>query len=121
MPARRKVVSHRMRIQRNILASNVERLIAERYAGKSFTAAAAEIQQATGISLSSLQRITSRGTGPSIDTLVELAYHLGSSVIDLLTEEKKRESVLPVSRNAIGAPTDGQPLPSRRSPVAKAV
>lgn len=109
-----------MRVQRNILATNVERLIADRYEGKSFTAAAADIQQATGISLSSLQRITSRGTGPSIDTLVELAYHLNSSIVELLTEEKQG-SKLPVSRGATGEPPDGQHLPRRRPPSANAV
>jgi hypothetical protein len=37
-----------------------------------------------------MQRIMSKGTGPSVDTLADLAWHLGSTVAEILTIEAEK-------------------------------
>lgn len=66
------------------MVANLERQIAREYPGIAQSTAYYKIEEATGISFSSMQRIMSGGTGPSIDTLSDLARHLGSSVSEIL-------------------------------------
>lgn len=67
------------------MVANLERWIRKEYPGISMTAAYEAIGEATGNSLSTMQRIMSGTTGPSIDTLADIAHHLGTTVSDLLT------------------------------------
>ena len=89
MPVRQKIVSHWARKTREALVSNLQAQIEANYRGLSITAAYEKIEAGTGISLSSMQRIMSGNTGPSIDTLADLAHHLGTTVADLLTVRKE--------------------------------
>ena len=88
MPARRKIVSHAARKVRDTMVANLKESIAAKFPNHSETAAFEKIRDDTGISLSSLQRITSGSTGPSIDTLADLAHCLGTTIQDLLTPRK---------------------------------
>lgn len=81
-----KLVSHAARKGRKRMVSNLERLIAREYPNMSPTAAYEAIQEAIGISLSSMQRIMSGKTGPSIDTLSELGHHLGADLTEILAD-----------------------------------
>jgi hypothetical protein len=82
-----KVVSHAARKQRLAMVANLERLIAREYPNASPTAAYEAIGEATGNSLSTMQRVMSGKTGPSIDTLADIAWHLGATVSEILTIE----------------------------------
>jgi len=86
---------------------NLGRRIREVYPKLSLTAAYAKIGQDTGNSLSSFQRIMSGKTGPSIDTLSDIAHNLGCSVGDLLSP---RKDALPAAPSGAVA----QPLQQRR-------
>lgn len=68
---------------------NLGEAIVREYPKIARTAAYEKIRDATGISLSSLQRIMSGTTGPSIDTLADLAHHLGVSVHELVQPRKE--------------------------------
>jgi len=85
-PRGSKVVSHSAKKARAALVANLRNAIAREYRNVAPTAAYEEIQRATGISLSTMQRIMQGRVGPSIDTLADLARHLGVEVQDLLTE-----------------------------------
>jgi hypothetical protein len=67
------------------MVANLERRIRGLYPNLSTTAAYERIGQDTGIALSSFQRIMSGSTGPSIDTLSDIAHNLGCSVAELLS------------------------------------
>ena len=82
MPAKHKLVSHAARKTRQVMVSNLMIRIDQVYPTLSITAAFERIGQDTGISLSSFQRIMSGRTGPSIDTLSDIAHNLGMSVGD---------------------------------------
>jgi transcriptional regulator with XRE-family HTH domain len=88
MPAKHKLVSHAARKTREAMVENLERKILEVYPNLSKTAAYERIGQDTGNSLSSFQRIMSGRTGPSIDTLSDIAHNLGCSVAELLASPK---------------------------------
>lgn len=99
-----KIVSHPARKLRQALVENLKRTIAREYPGISETAAFERIEEDTGISLSSMQRITSGKTGPSIDTLADLAHHLGTTVPELLSMGKltaDEDSPFPSPRNKL--------------------
>lgn len=66
------------------MVRSLERFIAREYQGMAPNTAYKRIERATGISLSTMQRIMSRETGPSIDTLADLARHLGATVPEIL-------------------------------------
>lgn len=85
MPARKKLVSHAAKLVREAMVRGLETYIGSSYPGLTTTAAYEKIEARTGYSLSTLQRIMSGDTGPSIDTLADLAHHLGTTVSDLLT------------------------------------
>lgn len=80
-----KVVSHPARVTRQAMAEKVTELVERAYPGIALNTAFKKIEGATGISLSSLQRISKGDLGPSTDTLANLAYHLGSTVAELVT------------------------------------
>lgn len=88
MPAKRKLVSHAARKTREAMVDNLNRRIREVYPNLSKTAAYERIGRDTGNSLSSFQRIMSGRTGPSIDTLSDIAHNLGTSVAELLSLTK---------------------------------
>lgn len=88
MPAKHKLVSHAARKNRELMVQNLTRRIREVYPTLSLTAAYERIGQDTGNSLSSFQRIMSGTTGPSIDTLSDIAHNLGCSVAELFTPTK---------------------------------
>lgn len=70
------------------MVQNLTRRIREVYPTLSLTAAYERIGKDTGNSLSSFQRIMSGMTGPSIDTLSDIAHNLGCSVAELFTTTK---------------------------------
>lgn len=109
MPAKHKLVSHAARKTRELLVANLERRIRDVYPKLSVTAAYERIGQDTGNSLSSFQRIMSGKTGPSIDTLSDIAHNLGCSIAELFTPVKED---LPAAHTS--PPT--QSLHRRRSP-----
>jgi transcriptional regulator with XRE-family HTH domain len=79
-----KVVSHAAKQQREAMVRSLERIIAREYQGMAPNTAYKRIERATGVSLSTMQRIMSGETGPSIDTLADLARHLGATVPEIL-------------------------------------
>lgn len=78
------MVSHAAKRQREAMVKNLERLIGREYPELAKNTAYLRIGNATGNSLSTMQRIMSGLTGPSIDTLADLAWHLGSTVAEIL-------------------------------------
>ena len=87
-PRGSKVVSHAARKTREAMVAKLDQLIAREYQGIAKSTAYERIEEATGISLSSMQRIMSGRTGPSIDTLSDLARHLGTTVAEILASPK---------------------------------
>lgn len=71
------------------MVGNLKQRIADNYPHQKLNTAYKKIEKATGISLSSMQRIMSGETGPSIDTLADLGHHLGIAVADMLTPSKE--------------------------------
>ncbi len=67
------------------------------YPKLSKTAAYERIGEDTGNSLATFQRIMSGKTGPSIDTLSDIAHNLGCSVGDLLSPRKDALPAAPSS------------------------
>lgn len=88
MPATRKLVSHAAKRTREAMVENLKSAIEREYPRVALSTAYDKIQAATGTSLSTMQRIMSGTTGPSIDTLADLAHHLGTTVADLVTPRK---------------------------------
>lgn len=91
-PRGSKVVSHAAKRQREAIVSKLKELIAREYPGVAPNTAYLEIQRATGVSLSTLQRIMSGNNSPTTDTLADLARHLGSTVSDIahITDDPAR-------------------------------
>jgi transcriptional regulator with XRE-family HTH domain len=108
MPAKHKLVSHAARKTRELMVANLERRIRDVYPKLSPTAAYERIGQDTGNSLSSFQRIMSGKTGPSIDTLSDIAHNLGCSIAELFAPVKED---LPAARDGAAS----QSLQRRRS------
>lgn len=88
-PRGSKVVSHAARKLRQAVIANLGQLIRAEYPDLSRWAAWERIQDATGISASTLQRIMKGEVGPSTDTLADLARHLGTTVIELITPREE--------------------------------
>jgi DNA-binding phage protein len=109
MPAKHKLVSHAARKTREAMVANLERRIAEVYPKLSKTRAYARIGEDTGNSLSSFQRIMSGKTGPSIDTLSDIAHNLGCSVSELLSPPPPKDGLPAAHGGAVV-----QPLQRRR-------
>lgn len=107
MPAKHKLVSHAARKTREAMVANLARRIAEIYPKLTKTAAYERIGEDTGNSLSSFQRIMSGKTGPSIDTLSDIAHNLGCSVAELLSLPK--DGLTAAQTSAVA-----QPLQRRR-------
>ncbi len=80
-----KVVSHAARKTRQLMVERLKALIAREYPNEATSAAYEKIGEATGVSLSTMQRVMSGKTGPSIDTLSDIARHLGSTVAEILS------------------------------------
>lgn len=80
------------------MVQNLTRLIAREYPTVAPNTAYKRIERATGTSLSTLQRIMSGETGPSVDTLADLAYHLGSTVTEILSPFRKTSDIEPSTR-----------------------
>lgn len=83
-PRSPKVVSHAARKQREALRENLGRAISREYPELALSTAQARIESATGIALSTMQRIMNLEVGATIDTLADLARHLGTTVADLV-------------------------------------
>lgn len=75
------------------MVMNLERLIAREYPDKAKSTAYELIAHATGLSLSSMQRVMSGKTGPSIDTLANIAWHLGATVAEILTVDVEKSQL----------------------------
>lgn len=78
--AKRKVVSHAAKGIREALVANLLDEVHRNYPNLSLSAAYQKISRATGASLSTLQRIASGNTSPQLDTLADIAHHLGTTV-----------------------------------------
>lgn len=96
----KKLVSHVAKRVRDAMVENLTQRIAHVYPHQKPNTAYKKIEGATGISLSSMQRIMSGETGPSIDTLADLGHHLGITVAEMLT--KRMEASLPAPPAAPG-------------------
>jgi hypothetical protein len=99
----KKIVSHHAMKLRQIIAANLSARIAELYSGIPPSTAYSAIKKATGISLSTLQRIIGKEVGPQSDTLADLGHHLGLSVAEMLT--KSTEAPLPTTPKTDGVAT----------------
>lgn len=94
--AKRKIVSHAARITRETLVCNFRLAVERSYPELAPNTAYLKISRAVGCSLSTLQRISSGETSPQVDTLADIAWHLGTSVSALLTPQQGQ----PKLRNA---------------------
>lgn len=103
MPAKKKLVSHAAQLVRDTMVSNLAARISKNYPTLSQTAAFEKIEARTGYSLSTLQRIMSGDTGPSIDTLADLAHHLGTSVSELLAKITEDRPITPSDSTSLPA------------------
>lgn len=107
------MVSHAARKLRQAVIANLGQLIRTEYPDLSKWAAWERIQDATGIAPSTLQRIMKGEVGPSTDTLADLARHLGTTVVELITPRQEGDP-FPAERPAgIGRPRGSY---SRNSP-----
>jgi len=79
-PKAPKILSHAARTAREQIAHNLSRAIEGRYPDLAKSAAYRKIEKATGISLSTVQRTVDADTGATVDTLADLAHHLGTTV-----------------------------------------
>jgi len=84
MPRSRKIVSHAARTVREAVARNVYAEVRRKYPDFAISTAYSKIRAATGITLSTMQRIVEAKHGPSTDTLADLAHHLGTTVYELV-------------------------------------
>lgn len=107
MPRSRKIVSHAARMVRETVARNVYAEVRKKYPDLAISTAYSKIRAATGITLSTMQRIVEAKHGPSTDTLADLAHHLGTTVQDL---------VMPKDHAGMELPGPGK-LQRRRSPT----
>lgn len=82
------------------MVTNLTREIAREFRDLAPSTAYERIRDDTGLSLSTLQRVMSGTTGPSIDTLAVLAHRLGTTVPELLTP---RKDVLPAQQDDAAA------------------
>lgn len=87
-PKTTKIVSHQARQARLALGQNILRRLAHLYPHKAKTYGFERIQEETGLTLSTLQRITDGKVGPSVDTIANIAHNLGVSVAELMMEPK---------------------------------
>jgi transcriptional regulator with XRE-family HTH domain len=95
------------------MLAKLTELIGREYPGVPRSTAYERIRDATGLSLSTMQRVMSGKTGPSIDTLSDLARHLGSSVAEIVALGPESESVtLPFRKRS---PATGEPKPPKSS------
>jgi len=88
----KKVVSKWARDTRERMVTFLEAKVAEEVErlGVSYSDAQKKIGSAAGgITLSTMQRIMSGDTGPSIDTLSDLAHTLGCTVAEMLSADQK--------------------------------
>lgn len=85
--AKRKIVSHQARMVREAVAANLRAQIALRYPKVAPNTAYMHVQRATGASLSTLQRIAAGTVGAQLDTLSDIAHHLGTSVQALVSQK----------------------------------
>lgn len=115
-PRGSKLVSHAAKKTREAMVVKLKRLIAREYPDMAPNTAFERIRDATGISLSSMQRITSGRTGPSIDTLSDLARHLGSTVADILTQDAEADEETPFGEPEPDAKRPPKARPSPRAP-----
>jgi len=112
-----KVVSHAARKTREAMLAKLKELIAREYPGIPISTAYERIRDATGLSLSTMQRVMSGKTGPSIDTLSDLARHLGSTVAEIVTWTVEVESnTLPFRKRSPGGGDEKPPKSSRNPP-----
>lgn len=109
MPAKKKLVSHAAQLVRDAMVTNLSAWIQARYPNVATSTAYEKIASRTGSSLSTLQRIMSGDTGPSIDTLADLAHHLGTSVSELLQVTEDHQTKTPPPQQAV------QPPPTQRA------
>lgn len=112
-----KVVSHAARKTREAMLAKLRELIAHEYPGIPISTAYERIRDATGLSLSTMQRVMSGKTGPSIDTLSDLARHLGSTVAEIVTIKPEAESNTLPFRTRSGPLGDPKPSKSSRNPT----
>lgn len=84
VPRSRKIVSHHARMVREALSRNMVEEVHRKYPGIAISNAYSKIRAATGITLSTMQRIEKAKHGPSTDTLADLAHHLGTTVHELM-------------------------------------
>jgi len=74
------------------MVKRLQLLIAREYPNVAQSTAFERIASQTGLSLSTMQRVMSGTTGPSIDTLSDLARHLGSTVAEILEPSPFQEN-----------------------------
>jgi hypothetical protein len=82
-PKSKKIVSAAARRLRLTVGLNLKRLVAREWPGKSLTFGYERIGEATGFSLSTLQRVAAGSHGCEIDTLADIAKALGCTAAEL--------------------------------------
>jgi hypothetical protein len=78
-----KKVSAAAQRARDAIAANFEAAVSAAYPDKPKTAAYKLIAAATGVGFGTLQRIEKASHGSQIDTLADVAKHLGTTIYDL--------------------------------------
>lgn len=106
-----KVVSNWADDARKLVAANLKHYIELKHPGVALNTAFLRVRDKTHISHSTLQRIAERKTGPSIDTLADLAHNLGCELPDFF---RPRTDALPAGTDAKGTAPAAQRLQRRR-------
>lgn len=106
-----KIVSHQARMARELVGERVRGAVRLRYPEGAISAAYRKIEAATGISLSTLQRIVDAETGATLDTLADLAHHLGTTIQAFTAVQDGSQAISqsprPLQRRRTSSPRQG--------------
>lgn len=81
-----KVLTHAAVLLREAISANFAGAVVRAYPDMPVTTAYLKIGRATGCSLSTLQRIGKGQVSPQTDTLADIAFHLGTTVRQLVSQ-----------------------------------
>lgn len=110
---KKKIMSHAAQMLREAVSANFNAAVQRCYPASPVTTAYLKIKRATGCSLSTLQRIEKGQTSPQTDTLADIAWHLGTTVKQLV-DQSAHPPARPDGHSDPTTPSSPQPIRARR-------